>query len=298
MNGPDRDVLVAAHALIVSDRPWQSELRLRQARWRERIGAAPGDREGAPLGSALPVGDTISNFLTATIGHEVEKARRDPMALISAPRIYENMLSSQPLTFNLFGELAADLGLATRAARLLWPDLFGTVTDVRFEWSPGRQDVRFLDNRSAFDVALVGVDPQGHSVCVGIEVKYHEDMTQDPGPATKARYAEVAHLSGVFSNPDDPELRAQPLRQLWLDHLLALSMREPGRGQVDRARFVVLAPAANPAVAAADVRYRRLLCDALTYERMTMHEVVAVVASLTDAQWVNNFRMRYLEPSS
>jgi len=296
MNGPDQDALARADALVASDRPWQSELRLRQARWRERIGEPVGIHRGAPLGSSLPDGNTTSNFLTPTIARQVERARRQPEALISAPRIYANMLSSQPLAFNLFGELAADLDLATRAGRSLWPDLVGTVTEVRFEWSPGRGDPRFLDNRSAFDVALVATDPDGRAVCVGIEVKYHEDMTQDPGSAVAPRYAEVARAAAAFRDPEAPELRSRQLRQLWFDHLLALSMVEAG--EVRRTRFVVLAPAANPAVTAADARYRRHLSDALTYERRTLEEVAAVIAGLTGAQWVRDFCARYLEPTS
>ena len=55
-----------------------------------------------------------------------------------------------PMCFNLLGDLHADLALADHAAHRWWPDLPGTVSEVRFEWSPGRADPAFLNNRTAF----------------------------------------------------------------------------------------------------------------------------------------------------
>ncbi|SDP11682.1 hypothetical protein SAMN05660199_03192 [Klenkia soli] len=298
MRAPTAETLMAADVLVRSDKPWQSELRLRQSRWRQRLGLPAGEHRGKALGSSLPAHDRVSNFLTPAVAMAVEEARGQRGALISAPRIYTNMLSSQPLTFNLFAELAADLDTATSVARRLWPDLVETVTEVRFEWSPGRGDLRFLGNRSAFDVAFAAVDSKGRPTCVGIEVKYHEDLTQDPGSTRSARYDVVARESGVFKDPDEPELRALPLRQLWLDHLLALSLIGDGDGRCAATRFVLLAPVGDLAVAAADVRYRKALSDALTYERRAIEEVVAVIAGVVSAPWIHDFRERYLLPAT
>ena len=46
------------------------------------------------------------------------------------------------MCFNLFGDLAADLGLADRAVHTWWPDVPGTVSDIRFAHSPGRLDAQ------------------------------------------------------------------------------------------------------------------------------------------------------------
>jgi len=294
---PTKDILEAADVLVAGDAPWQSELRLRQARWRESLGKQSGRVGNRPVGSRLPAGDRSSNFLTVVVPAAVRDAKRQRGALISAPRIYDNMLSSQPLAFNLFAELGADSALGTAVGRALWPDLFATVDEVRFEWSPGRRDPRYLGNRSAFDVALMGRDGAGSVTCVGIEVKYHENMTQDPGSPDNPRYSEVAAGAGVFRNPNAPELRALPLRQLWFDHLLALSLIDDEATGISRARFVLLAPAINSAAAAVDAKYRNQLADALTYERRTLEEIVAVIRMYTNASWIDDFRRRYLESS-
>lgn len=106
---PAKDALIAAQVLVSTDAPWQAELRLRQARWREHLDLPAGTAGHRALGSRLPAGDKTSNFLTPVVARAVEEARAQPGALVSAPRIYENLLSSQPLAFNLFAEVAADL---------------------------------------------------------------------------------------------------------------------------------------------------------------------------------------------
>jgi len=55
-----------------------------------------------------------------------------------------DLLSSTAFCFNLFGDLAADLGLADRAVHTWFPDVPGTVGDVRFAHSPGRLDPAYL----------------------------------------------------------------------------------------------------------------------------------------------------------
>jgi hypothetical protein len=59
------------------------------------------------------------NFLTPTILQQVRKRLAEPEThqLIKQDRLWGDLLSSQPMCFNLFGELAGDMELATRAAR-------------------------------------------------------------------------------------------------------------------------------------------------------------------------------------
>jgi len=59
------------------------------------------------------------------------------------------------MCFNVFGDLADDLGLADRAVHTWWSDVPGTVDDVRFAHSPGRLDPAYLGNLVDFDVAFV-----------------------------------------------------------------------------------------------------------------------------------------------
>jgi hypothetical protein len=208
-------------------------------------------------------------------------------------RLKANLLSSQPLCFNLFAELAADVGLATRALRLVWPHLIGRVEAVEFEWSPGRNDEAYLGNRSAFDVAVFHSDEGGRRGVLGFEVKYHEDL-RAVGGEVRDRAVEVARQGGLALNEADPAWSQAPLNQLLLDHLLALSItqhREQGWGTAD---FCLLFPAVNAACHASVAKYRARLGYVPTFNALTLETLVGALRSTTDAPWVQAFDERYL----
>ena len=283
---------------VASDASFQRRLREMQSRWREARGLPIGEHNGRPLGSrlAMPFArDELANYLTPTIREivrvEVIDAQSGQDKLYSEPRIFNDLLSSQPLCFNLFGELKADLVLATAWARLLWPTRVARVTGIEFEWSPGRSDDRYLGNRSAFDVAVFTQTPTGGSGFIGIEVKYHEDL-RVKAATHKSRYDTVAAASDAFG-PDLEALRTPPLQQIWLDHLLALSMLQADDGY-DDSLFVFLYPVGNVRCAAVSTSYEELLVDRRSFQRLTLEDLVGGLAWITEADWVRAFADRYL----
>lgn len=296
-------LLETHHVAVASDSEFQAELRLRQALWREAEGLPLGDHNGRPLGSRLPsafASETLANFLTPTIRDVVRREVLDPDRsrgkLFGRPRLFDNLLSSQPLCFNLFGELAADLDTASTVFSKAFPDRVQRVATVDFEWSPGRGDPRYLDNRSAFDVFVRHSTPGGGSGFIGIEVKYHEDLEGKAAPH-KDRYDEIALRSRAFADAADPLLRHQPLQQVWLDHLLALSMLEADDNW-DTGLFVFLHPAGNEACVTTVDHYRTLLVDDSTFAAVSLERFVDFVGWSTDSPWVGTFRRRYTTPST
>jgi len=81
--------------------------------------------------------DELANYLTPIIRDvvraEVIKPSHGQDKLYSKPRIFEDLLASQPMCFNLFGKLAADLEAASEVCRLLWPTRVEQVTSIEFE---------------------------------------------------------------------------------------------------------------------------------------------------------------------
>jgi hypothetical protein len=295
--------LLAAHDVnIVGDSPWQRRARLHQSLWRQRYGLATGAHRGSPLGSRLSVADAeppaLANYLSPAAKRQVQQAvaaAPTTGALLSRPRLWVDLLSSQPLCFNLFGPLAEDLDLATTALHKIWPDI-RTVTDIRFEWSPGRGDQRYTGNRSAFDVFIEYVGDRGRSF-LGIEVKYHEDLTGTAASDPAGRYPAIARKHQVFRNDAIPQLQELPLQQLWLDHLLALQLRACRDDGWDTGTFVLLYPLGNTACAAAAQRYRRTLADADTFDVRTLDDVVGAIRLSTPDQWPVEVYERYLDPT-
>ena len=184
MNCISQEFLKAHNVYVPADNPFQQRARLLQALWREEKKYACGEHRGAPLGSRLTADDakSLHNFLSpnirSVVNEEVYNKEKSKGKLYGRPRIFNDLLSSQPLCFNLFGELKhdRDLSLASRVFRRIWPDRVKDVHCVEFEESPGRNDKNFSDDQSAFDVFIRHSMPNGGDGFIGIEVKYHEDL--------------------------------------------------------------------------------------------------------------------------
>jgi len=288
------------HVFVSSDNAFQGRARLLQALWREAQGLPIGERsKGEPLGSRLELGfakESLANFLSDTIRscvrRELSAVRAGSSQLIAEDRLLANLLSSQPLCFNLFAELQADLGLASRVCRALWSDRVADVSAVRFEHSPGRGDERYTGDRSAFDVFIEHHTPDGAAGFIGIEVKYHENLRVEPA-AQKPRYAELAAAMGCFDLARLAKLKAKPLEQIWRDHLLAGAMLM-GESRWGSGLYVLLYPQDNPQCRRAAAAYSECLTDASTFGAITLEKLVTTLRMQTDAEWVRLLIERYL----
>lgn len=282
--------------------------RLLQSLWRESkdlpIGTQPmkptKDRPGRPIGSRidLPVARTSgANFLTDNARYAAEHrlAHPQPHQTLDADRLYCDLLSSMPMCFNLFGELWADLALADIAVHTWWPDTPGTVSAVEFEWSPGRsRNGEYLQNRSAFDVAFI-LDPgNGKKGVIGVETKYHEHAVPMKQTSDKRmeRYRNVARESGVFAPGATEKIIGTELQQIWLDHLLALSMPLHPSEEWTWVRFVLVHPNGNPSFRRAGEEYRTLLRRSESFAINTIESLLD--ANVLPSEMVGRFRERYV----
>jgi hypothetical protein len=286
---------------------FRRKLRYHQARWREArghpIGSQPIDpRNGKPsrlVGSRLPLAyarETGANFLTAG-ALDAARARTsliEPHQTFDHQRLWADLLWSSTLALNLFGDLAADLELAERAVHAWWPDAPGTISEVRFVHSPGRFDPSFLNSLRAFDAAFFLDLGDGTRGVVGADTKYHERVKPEiPRPSNLARYLEVAERSGVFRpGATDVVKGKSELCEMWLEHLLLLSMLQHVSGSWTWGRYVVVRPAGNTDLAEACGRYRALLADESTFASITMEELLE--ADVLPAVTTAALRDRYL----
>ena len=94
------------------------------------------------------------NFLSEQILKSVlltiEERKKAGSGIIEENRLYNNLLSSQPLCFNFFGELKTDNDLALKVLQQFWPELT-EVRTVMFEYAP---EENYTNDNSAFDVAF------------------------------------------------------------------------------------------------------------------------------------------------
>lgn len=285
---------------------WKRDARWRQAKWREAQGHPIGwhPHKGGPdakrVGSRLErefAKSTGANFIGPgpLAAARARVATRELHQMLAKDRLWADLLSSMPLCFNLFGDLAGDPERAANAVSLWWPDApRGTVT-TRFEHSPGRRDRSFLNNRSAFDVAFEIAKADGSRGIIGVETKYHEHAKSEsaPKPAALARYVEVTERSGVFVDGWKERVVGKPLQQLWQDHLLVLAMLQHPIRKWTWGRFVLVYPEGNPSFANAAAQYRALLKDGATFESRTIESLIGTAGALDQAT-VAAFRERYL----
>ncbi len=281
---------------------FQRRARILQSLWRSEqgydIGMHVSRKDKRPLGSRLVMPwakETLANYLSDTIRqvvrNEVMNEEKSYGKLFARPRIFNDLLSSQPLCFNLFGELQQNLTLATAVFGDLTFGRVGQVTGIEFEYSPGRGDSRYTGDRSAFDVYVTFQAEQKGQGFIGIEVKYHEDLK---GKAAQyhSRYEEVAEMMGCFKKDKLIELKLQPLQQIWRDHLLAGSLRH--EDSFEDGIFAFLYPQGNQHCTNAMRAYRDCLLNSDTFVEWTLEDVSAAIKTRTQNEWVDRFIDRYL----
>jgi hypothetical protein len=155
---------------------FKKKMRIHQAWWRTFVLVEePGQH---PVRKNETIGNTIlygridrKNFLSQNIIDAVEETIQErkvaKSGILEEDRLFNNLLSSQPLCFNFFGELKKDTVLALRVLQCFYPELT-EVLNVKFEFAP---DEKYTNDNSAFDVAfeVMAGDKKG---LLGIECKY------------------------------------------------------------------------------------------------------------------------------
>lgn len=266
------ELLKRHHVHEKYDTRFRACARLLQALWRERQDLPIGwhdSRAGRRrrIGSLIGAGAAQAgrNFLLPAVAQLArrEVIYQEPGAFIEQGRLFRNLLSSAGLAFNLCAPLRFDPQLAARVLRSLIPDLdLATVTDVRFEHSPGRRDRSFTGDRSAFDVAICYTSGAGARGFLGIEIKYSESLTETAPADPHPRYEELADSSGLYRDPATALLRVGAAQQLFREHLLTQATLM--QGLYDEARFILIAPRHNDRVQHAADRYAAHLVEPTT----------------------------------
>lgn len=210
-----------------SDSAFRHRERFHQGWWRAFVLA---EQQGPhPLKSEQSVCSMIDcgegskkNFLSKGILDAVLQTiteRQDSgRGLLEEKRLFNNLLSSQPLCFNFFGELKSNMGLALEVLQQFWPDLTG-VRNITFEYAPA---VRFTDDNSAFDVAFE-VSAGDLKGMVGMECKYTDSFSKQE--YNRKAYHDIYERSGadVF-NKEYKEYASPRFNQLFRNQLIAEAM--------------------------------------------------------------------------
>lgn len=304
--------LEVAHCWLDHDRvPGRPEVtefrravRYHNAMWREVNGYPIGThriRPGTPprlVGSHLDLDfarESAATFLTtrAVAAARARTSFVEPHQIVDHQSFWADLLCSEALAVNLFGDLAADLDRADRAIHSWWPGVPGRVTDVRFAHSPGRFDPGYSNSLRSFDAVFVLALPDGSDGALAIDVKYREAVQRNGvKPTHMSLFVEIHDRSGAFEPGAVDVLNPSRLSLIWLEHLLLLSMLQHESGRWTWGRYVVVHPEGNTDVAHANGEYRKLLADDATFTSASIEDLLSakVLAPKTGAA----LRRRYL----
>lgn len=149
-------------------------------------------------------------------------------------RLLYNLLSSQPLAFNLFLPLRWDnYQTATLVFEALFPDLqISKITRIKLEYFPGDDQLaqrKKIDN-SCFDVYVEYLTGSNEKGGIGVEVKYTESFSQtnfndlkDSDPRRKRYIREITTFNDQFSVKYGIDYLGPKYNQLFRNQLLTHS---------------------------------------------------------------------------
>jgi hypothetical protein len=184
---------------------FKKRMRFHQAWWRafvlvEEPGIYPV-RKNETIGNTILNGRIdCKNFLSQNIIDAVEETIQDrktaKSGIIEEDRLFNNLLSSQPLCFNFFGELKSDPVLALKILRRFYPELTEVVR-IKFEFAT---DEKYTTDNSAFDVAFEVMAGEKKGL-LGIECKYTDSFS--PKEYDKQEYLHIynENKGGTFVAP-------------------------------------------------------------------------------------------------
>jgi len=156
-----------------------NQCRSHQDWWRQYVlNEEKGYHRNKKTNEEIPVGNRINNgekfgqnFLSDEIRTEVKSAIENPHGgIIETKRLYNNLLSSQPLAFNFFGFFNANRQVALSFLQTIKPDIIN-VEEIVFEFAPESSG----DN-SAFDFGFI-VNTSDTRGFIGFECKYTDTFS-------------------------------------------------------------------------------------------------------------------------
>lgn len=218
---------------LVNENDFKKRMRLHQGWWRafvlgENEGKHPKKENDNVCSTLLNGEQTKNNFLSNiaknVVKEVLEKRNEVNSGLVDPKRLYNNLLSSQPLTFNFFAPLFLDVRVCLNFLRKFYPNITA-VNKVHFEHANSENK---FDN-SAYDVAFEVNDGSKKGI-IGFECKYTDSFssTEYDKPAYKTIYDQSEMWCKPYS-----ELIKSKFNQLFRNQLIGESFKQNKQNKYD-----------------------------------------------------------------
>lgn len=169
-----------------------------------------------------------SNFLSEAAFRYAQQRARDKVICndltLDEFRIFNNMLSSMPLCFNMFSDLRSLLLIDERACALAIKKLFrkldwiDSVLYIGVEFIPVPTE-NYIDDKTAFDSLIIVTDSCGQRGLIAIETKY-TDLLGKNMSRKNSKKNELVRQAKLFHPTRAEELVQQGYTQLYRNFLL------------------------------------------------------------------------------
>ncbi len=288
------DLLTIYGKPVSNDSAYVQRLRFHQSWYRRhRLDRAYDTAKGYGNYLCVADGDRGTNFLTEAIAAFAFTRLAEHRGAVTRSRLLCNMLSSQPMCFNLFAPLALNPDLARILVGSLVPGRPIDTVTVAIE---AALPENLLQDRTAFD-ALITYESAGQQGFIGVETKYSERFSPRSHRHAAATYAQWFDGHGWWRTEARESLYAKEIQQLWRNHMLALALgtrQTHGSGEL----LVLYAPG-DPHMDAALTRYQGCLSEHTSPPRaIALDTLIAGWRTLApDAAtraWLDAFAARYL----
>ena len=220
------------------------KMRVHQGWWRTNVlNEEPGLHPIIPtqnVCSTIVNGETNGkNFLTTNaikaVRETLAKRTKENTGIIEEDRLFNNLLSSQPLCFNFFGELYADHDFGLLVLKRFYPNLTELIS-VNFEFS---STINYTNDRSAFDIAFE-VKAANKKGLIGFECKYTDTFSFKPSKSTifygdvgnknHDTYLEIYNKSkDSFTKPYFEFVQSKDFNQLFRNQLISEALLQDNK---------------------------------------------------------------------
>jgi len=295
-----------------SDNPFTAKARLLQSLWRVQNGLEMGigpiqsskNQKGKPTyyGNMIKDGKTNGRnfFYSETFAYAQWRVnKRLPKETIDEYRLFNNLMSSMPMAFNLFHPLmmlhAQNSAAVDKILQHAFPDLpIYKIKEIGLEFIPTPIE-RYTNDKSAMDAFISFYDKQGEEHIFAIETKYTDSLGTNKAKENALKI-QFAIESGLFTEEGINQIKTN-CTQIYRNFLLVEKFRVVNR--LKDSYSIILAPKDHPSTEKEINSLKQYLKNEYNY-KLTDYKLEDFVSSLKlncpaeNMDWLKWFEDRYL----
>lgn len=241
-------------------------------------------------------------YFTETFSYAHERVNnKKPDETIKKDRLFNNLLSSMPLAFNLFHPLMMLLESNQPEVNKIVTALFPgyrikEVEKIDIEFIP-LPITKYTNDKSAMDAVIFFKDNNDKTNIISIEVKYTDSLGTNKATENKLK-VDVAKETGYFTKEGIEYIR-KGCMQIYRNFLLTEKYRV--MENLSNSYSIILAPAKHPTTESEIISLKKYLSDACPlnkFEKYTLEDFVKIIANNISEEkykdWIAWFDRRYL----